>query len=91
MTPVLNTIIRINESEADAFGLDAAREPDGFASIAMKLSEYRKIEPGAAGGGDVLRPSVGPDPGAHGDGLEGEASRRAAARTQRADGAADAG
>ena len=25
---------------------DAAREPDGFASIAMKLSEYRKIEPG---------------------------------------------
>ena len=26
---------------------DAAQEPDGFASIAMKLSEYRKIEPGA--------------------------------------------
>jgi Zn-dependent protease with chaperone function len=46
MTPVLNTLIRFNESEADAFGLDAAREPDGFASIAMKLSEYRKIEPG---------------------------------------------
>jgi STE24 endopeptidase len=47
MTPALNTLIRTNESEADAFGLDAAREPDGFASIAMKLSEYRKIEPGA--------------------------------------------
>ncbi|HMJ93380.1 MAG TPA: M48 family metallopeptidase [Allosphingosinicella sp.] len=47
MTPVLNTLIRTNESEADAFGLDAAREPDGFASTAMKLSEYRKIEPGA--------------------------------------------
>ena len=46
MTPVLNTLIRTQESEADAFGLDAAREPDGFASIAMKLSEYRKIEPG---------------------------------------------
>jgi STE24 endopeptidase len=45
MTPVLNTLIRTHESEADAFGLDAAREPDGFASIAMKLSEYRKIEP----------------------------------------------
>ena len=45
MTPVLNTIIRSGESEADAFGLDAAREPDGFASTAMKLSEYRKIEP----------------------------------------------
>ncbi len=47
LTPVLNTLIRVNESEADAFGLDAAREPDGFARIAMKLSEYRKIEPGA--------------------------------------------
>jgi len=45
MTPVLNTLIRSQESQADAFGLDAAREPDGFASIAMKLSEYRKIEP----------------------------------------------
>ena len=38
--------IRIGESEADAFGLDSAREPDGFALTAMKLSEYRKIEPG---------------------------------------------
>lgn len=46
MTPVTNTLIRTNESQADAFGLDASREPDGFASIAMKLSEYRKIEPG---------------------------------------------
>jgi STE24 endopeptidase len=45
MTPVLNTIVRTSESEADAFGLDAAREPDGFALTAMKLSEYRKIEP----------------------------------------------
>ena len=45
MTPVLNTLIRVNESEADAFGLEAAREPDGFAATAMKLSEYRKIEP----------------------------------------------
>ncbi len=47
MTPALNTLIRVNESEADAFGLDAAREPDGFALTAMKLSEYRKIEPSA--------------------------------------------
>ena len=47
MTPVKNTLIRINESEADAFGLNVAREPDGFASAAMRLSEYRKIEPGA--------------------------------------------
>jgi STE24 endopeptidase len=46
ITPVLNTIVRSSESEADAFGLEAAREPDGFAATAMKLSEYRKIEPG---------------------------------------------
>jgi STE24 endopeptidase len=46
MTPINNSIIRWNESEADAFGLDVAREPDGFAQAAMRLSEYRKIEPG---------------------------------------------
>jgi STE24 endopeptidase len=44
-TPITNTIIRTNEQEADMFGLNAARQPDGFAAIAMKLSEYRKIEP----------------------------------------------
>jgi STE24 endopeptidase len=46
-TPLTNSLVRIDESQADAFGLDVAQEPDGFASIAMKLSEYRKIEPGA--------------------------------------------
>lgn len=45
ITPVLNTIVRTSEAEADAFGLDAAREPDGFAAVSMKLSEYRKISP----------------------------------------------
>ena len=45
-TPLTNTLIRVDESQADAFGLDVAQEPDGFASVAMKLSEYRKIEPG---------------------------------------------
>jgi STE24 endopeptidase len=44
-TPLINTMVRTAENQADAFGLDSAREPDGFASIAMKLSEYRKIEP----------------------------------------------
>jgi STE24 endopeptidase len=46
LTPVLNSITRNNEVEADVFGLDAAREPDGFAKVAMRLSEYRKISPG---------------------------------------------
>ena len=44
---LFNSIIRYHEVEADAFGLDAAREPDGFAMTAMQLSEYRKIEPSA--------------------------------------------
>ena len=45
-TPITKTLIRRHEIQADAFGLDAAREPDGFAATAMQLSEYRKIEPG---------------------------------------------
>lgn len=43
LMPMQNTLIRINEVTADRFGLDAARQPDGFAKTAMRLSEYRKI------------------------------------------------
>jgi len=46
LTPVLNTEIRTAEAAADAFGLNAARQPDGFATIALKLAEYRKLDPG---------------------------------------------
>lgn len=46
MTPVMNTVIRVNEAEADLFGLNAARQPDGFAEVTLKLGEYRKLEPG---------------------------------------------
>ena len=46
LTPVLNTLTRTMEAEADAFGLNAAREPDGFAQAALHLSEYRKMQPG---------------------------------------------
>lgn len=46
LTPVFNTITRIDEIQADRFGLNAARAPDAFAATAMKLSQYRKIEPG---------------------------------------------
>ncbi|MEN9933076.1 MAG: hypothetical protein RIS17_1649 [Pseudomonadota bacterium] len=45
-TPVTNSLIRVNEQEADIFAHNAARAPDSFARIAMKLSQYRKIEPG---------------------------------------------
>lgn len=44
---LFNSVIRHHEIQADAFGLEAAREPDGFAMTAMQLSEYRKIEPSA--------------------------------------------
>lgn len=45
-TPFINTYIRVNEAEADIFGLNAAREPEGFAEAALKLAEYRKLDPG---------------------------------------------
>jgi STE24 endopeptidase len=44
-TPIQNNIIRFHEHQADMFGLNAAREPDGFAESALLLSEYRKMEP----------------------------------------------
>jgi STE24 endopeptidase len=44
--PVENTIIRTTESEADIFGLNVARQPDAFATVALKLAEYRKLAPG---------------------------------------------
>jgi len=46
VTPVFNSIVRVQEAEADIFGLNAARQPDGFAQAALKLSEYRKLDPG---------------------------------------------
>lgn len=45
-TPVTNSIVRSTEAEADIFGVNAAREPDAFASVALKLAEYRKLAPG---------------------------------------------
>jgi len=45
-TPINNSIVRETESQADMFGLNAARQPDGFANAALKLGEYRKLSPG---------------------------------------------
>ena len=44
-TPFTNTITRTLEAQADIFGLNAARQPDGFATATLKLSEYRKLDP----------------------------------------------
>jgi STE24 endopeptidase len=46
LTPVLNTMERTAEAEADAFGVNASGQPDGMAQVALKLAEYRKLDPG---------------------------------------------
>jgi STE24 endopeptidase len=45
LTPVMNSYIRTQEKEADMFGYNASRQPDGFAQAAIHLSEYRKMRP----------------------------------------------
>src|SRR5438876_2157855 len=44
-TPLLNTVVRVTEREADAFGINTSREPDGMATVALKLGAYRKLDP----------------------------------------------
>jgi STE24 endopeptidase len=44
-TPVANTITRTMEFEADMYGLNAARQPDGEANVDILLGEYRKLDP----------------------------------------------
>jgi STE24 endopeptidase len=46
MTPVTNTISRTMEFEADMYGLNAGRQPDGEANVDLLLGEYRKMDPG---------------------------------------------
>ena len=44
-TPINNTITRVAEVEADAFGINTSREPTGMAQAALKLGTYRKLDP----------------------------------------------
>ena len=46
LTPVLNSWIRMEEAEADLFGINASGQPDGEAVVDLKLGEYRKLDPG---------------------------------------------
>ena len=46
LTPVINTLIRAQEAEADLFGINASGQPDGEAEVDLKLGEYRKLDPG---------------------------------------------
>src|SRR4029077_16613385 len=45
MTPVINSIILVTTIEADQFGMNCSREPDGEARVALKLGAYRKLDP----------------------------------------------
>jgi STE24 endopeptidase len=45
-TPLMNTFTRTQEYEADMYGLNTSRQPDGFAQAAIHLGEYRKMSPG---------------------------------------------
>jgi STE24 endopeptidase len=46
LTPIANTQTRTEEYEADMYGLNTSRQPDGFAQAAIHLGEYRKMNPG---------------------------------------------
>lgn len=46
-TPIDNTFTRTQEYEADMYGLNTSRQPDGFAQAAIHLGEYRKMSPGS--------------------------------------------
>jgi STE24 endopeptidase len=46
LTPATNNFSRTMEVQADLFGLNAGRQPDGFAQVALQLAEYRKLSPG---------------------------------------------
>jgi STE24 endopeptidase len=46
MAPVITTVVRSQEIEADIFALNATHEADGSAEVDLKLSEYRKVDPG---------------------------------------------
>ena len=46
LTPILNTDTRTSEYEADMYGLNTSRQPDGMAQAAIHLGEYRKMNPG---------------------------------------------
>ena len=46
LTPVNNTFTRTQEYQADLYGINSARQPDGEAEVDLLLGEYRKLDPG---------------------------------------------
>jgi STE24 endopeptidase len=46
ITPIMNSYVRTQEYEADMYGLNTSRQPDGVAQAAIHVGEYRKMSPG---------------------------------------------
>lgn len=46
LTPVINSFVRMLETEADLYGLNAAGQPDARAEVILLHVEYRKLSPG---------------------------------------------
>lgn len=44
-TPISNSFTRQQEYQADIFGINASRQPDGEAEVDLLLGEYRKLDP----------------------------------------------
>ena len=47
LTPVINSLSRINETEADVYSLQVVNEPDALATALVKTAEYRYPRPSA--------------------------------------------
>jgi STE24 endopeptidase len=45
LSPITNGYTRVQEIEADMYGLNAARQPDAEAHVDLMLGEYRKLDP----------------------------------------------
>jgi len=71
LTPVLNSIIRVQEAEADIFGLNAAQQPDGSRRPPSSCPRTASSS-GPAGGDRVLRSPQRPGPDLRRDALEAE-------------------
>ena len=70
LTPLANTAMRVTEREADAFGLNTAREANGFAQGGVKARDLSQARPRSARRDGFLRSPERPRPHPDGDGLE---------------------
>ena len=61
LTPILNTHTRTFEHEADMYGINASRQPDGFAQAAIHLGGVSQDETGPGqknGSSSIIRAAI---------------------------------